>query len=153
MLCFTHNYIYIYIYLHFSIFVFLDKYIPRPVIFTAVYKMCIHLHLNNPEFLCLAAAGLPVWPKCHRVPWKSLRDLDLQEVPIDCNGHSIKHSDQNMNLCWTEIKRKSHNIRYNKLLKHTISEHTLTFNIFCDIKGLHSICNVICEDLGLDVMM
>lgn len=70
--------------------------------------------LNNPlfVFVCVAAAGRPSWPRCHCVPCQSAVDPEGQEVPTECRGQNTKHCDYDMNLCWNEIKRKSHNIRY-----------------------------------------
>ncbi|KAI4880159.1 hypothetical protein NFI96_031185, partial [Prochilodus magdalenae] len=61
--------------------------------------------------VCVAAAGRPSWPRCHCVPCQSAVDPEGQEVPTKCRGQNAKHSDHDMNLCWNEIKRKSHNIR------------------------------------------
>uniref|UniRef100_A0A8C2D6R6 Dystrophin related protein 2 n=1 Tax=Cyprinus carpio TaxID=7962 RepID=A0A8C2D6R6_CYPCA len=57
------------------------------------------------------AAGRPLWPGCHCVPCQSAVDPEGQELPTQCRGQRNKHPDHDMNLCWNEIKRKSHNIR------------------------------------------
>ncbi|XP_056126267.1 dystrophin-related protein 2 isoform X3 [Rhinichthys klamathensis goyatoka] len=57
------------------------------------------------------AAGRPSWPGCHCVPCQSAVDPEGQELPTQCRGQRNKHPDHDMNLCWNEIKRKSHNIR------------------------------------------
>lgn len=62
--------------------------------------------------LCVSAAGRPSWPGCHCVPCQSAADPEGQELPTQCRGQRNKHPDHDMNLCWNEIKRKSHNIRY-----------------------------------------
>ncbi|XP_029703259.1 dystrophin-related protein 2 isoform X3 [Takifugu rubripes] len=59
------------------------------------------------------AAGRPSWPGCHCVPCQSTADGDGQEDGTECRrlrGGS-SHQAGDMNLCWNEIKRKSHNIR------------------------------------------
>ncbi|GLD70363.1 dystrophin-related protein 2, partial [Lates japonicus] len=59
------------------------------------------------------AAGRPSWPGCHCVPCQSTVDGEGQEEGTECRrlrGGS-PHQTGDMNLCWNEIKRKSHNIR------------------------------------------
>ncbi|KAG8003917.1 Dystrophin-related protein 2 [Nibea albiflora] len=63
--------------------------------------------------MCTLAAGRPSWPGCHCVPCQSTVDGEGQEEGTECRrlrgGGS--HQTGEMNLCWNEIKRKSHNIR------------------------------------------
>lgn len=63
--------------------------------------------------VCAAAAGRPSWPGCHCVPCQSTVDGDGQEEGAECRRLRGGGSSQSgeMNLCWSEIKRKSHNIR------------------------------------------
>ncbi|KAK9518268.1 hypothetical protein VZT92_023579 [Zoarces viviparus] len=63
-------------------------------------------------FLSLAA-GRPSWPGCHCVPCQSTVDGEGQEEGAECRTlrGGGPHQTGEMNLCWNEIKRKSHNIR------------------------------------------
>ncbi|KAK6298385.1 hypothetical protein J4Q44_G00314400 [Coregonus suidteri] len=64
-------------------------------------------------FLSLTA-GRPGWPGCHCVPCQSTVDREGQEdgvVETECSRLGGHHPSGDMNLCWNEIKRKSHNIR------------------------------------------
>ncbi|TRY60115.1 hypothetical protein DNTS_006430, partial [Danionella cerebrum] len=56
-------------------------------------------------------AGRPSWPGCHCVPCQSAVDPEGLELATQCGGQKNKHQENEMNLCWNEIKRKSHNIR------------------------------------------
>lgn len=59
------------------------------------------------------AAGRPSWPGCHCVPCQSTVDGEGQEEGTECRrlrGGGPNQTGE-MNLCWNEIKRKSHNIR------------------------------------------
>ncbi|XP_037531441.1 dystrophin-related protein 2 [Nematolebias whitei] len=59
------------------------------------------------------AAGRPSWPGCRCVPCQSTVDGEGQKEGTECwrlRGGS-PHLTGDMNLCWNEIKRKSHNIR------------------------------------------
>ncbi|XP_056625465.1 dystrophin-related protein 2 isoform X2 [Triplophysa dalaica] len=69
------------------------------------------LHFHGFSRLAEKAAGRPSWPGCHCVPCQSAVDAEGQELPTQCRGQKINHTDHDMNLCWNEIKRKSHNIR------------------------------------------
>ncbi|XP_057205520.1 dystrophin-related protein 2 isoform X1 [Triplophysa rosa] len=69
------------------------------------------LHFHGFSRLTEKAAGRPSWPGCHCVPCQSVVDAEGQELPTQCRGQKKNHPDHDMNLCWNEIKRKSHNIR------------------------------------------
>ncbi|KAI3351611.1 hypothetical protein L3Q82_020452, partial [Scortum barcoo] len=58
-------------------------------------------------------AGRPSWPGCHCVPCQSTVDGEGQEEGTECRRlrGGAPHQPGEMNLCWNEIKRKSHNIR------------------------------------------
>ncbi|CAL8356225.1 unnamed protein product [Merluccius merluccius] len=67
-------------------------------------------------------AGRPSWPRCHCVPCQSAGDGEGPEEGAICRrlrggggggagGGGGKNQPADMNLCWNEIKRKSHNIR------------------------------------------
>ncbi|GAA6095282.1 uncharacterized protein K02A2.6-like [Tachysurus ichikawai] len=81
--------------------------------FAAVEVHCLAGLMDGFEFYgSQEAADQPLWPKCPCVPCKFAGHPEGQEVPIECSEYNIKPSDLLiMNLCWTEIKRKSHNIR------------------------------------------
>ncbi|TWW55767.1 hypothetical protein D4764_09G0008170 [Takifugu flavidus] len=73
----------------------------------------IHVSSRQTEKRQASPAGRPSWPGCHCVPCQSTADGDGQEDGTECRrlrGGS-SHQAGDMNLCWNEIKRKSHNIR------------------------------------------
>lgn len=78
--------------------------------------IAVHWCLNESILcvcVCVVAAGRPSWPGCHCVPCQSTVDGDGQEEGTECRrlkGGGL-HQPGDMNLCWNEIKRKSHNIR------------------------------------------
>uniref|UniRef100_A0AAV2ML21 Uncharacterized protein n=1 Tax=Knipowitschia caucasica TaxID=637954 RepID=A0AAV2ML21_KNICA len=59
------------------------------------------------------AAGRPSWPGCRCVPCQSTVDGEGQEEAAETRRlrGGGPHPSGDMNLCWNEIKRKSHNIR------------------------------------------
>ncbi|KAK1903995.1 Dystrophin-related protein 2 [Dissostichus eleginoides] len=61
----------------------------------------------------ISAAGRPSWPGCHCVPCQSTADGEGPEEGTECRRlkGGGPHQMGEMNLCWNEIKRKSHNIR------------------------------------------
>ncbi|PWA18812.1 hypothetical protein CCH79_00005675 [Gambusia affinis] len=61
----------------------------------------------------LSTAGRPSWPGCRCVPCQSTVDGEGSEEATECRRlrGSSSHQTGEMNLCWNEIKRKSHNIR------------------------------------------
>lgn len=66
-----------------------------------------------PAVCVFLAAGRPSWPGCHCVPCQSTVDGEGQEEGTECRrlrGGGPNQTGE-MNLCWNEIKRKSHNIR------------------------------------------
>lgn len=84
---------------------------------SALWDCNTHLGaLRSSPFLSnlFLAAGRPSWPGCHCVPCQSTVDGEGQEEGTECRrlrGGGGPHQTGEMNLCWNEIKRKSHNIR------------------------------------------
>ncbi|XP_018589112.2 dystrophin-related protein 2 isoform X2 [Scleropages formosus] len=53
----------------------------------------------------------PSWPRCRCAPTRQVEDTERQDVGTYCRERHAHHKDAAMNLCWSEIKRKSHTIR------------------------------------------
>ncbi|KAL4631626.1 dystrophin-related protein 2-like isoform X1 [Arapaima gigas] len=65
-----------------------------------------------PLLFCARSAPVwPSWPRCRCVPSRQLEEPERLGVVTYCRGRSARHKDAAMNLCWSEIKRKSHSIR------------------------------------------
>ncbi|KAI1902668.1 hypothetical protein AGOR_G00018350 [Albula goreensis] len=53
----------------------------------------------------------PSWPRCHCVLRQQTADPEVQELERKGIRQGREHVEGEMNFCWSEIKRKSHNIR------------------------------------------
>lgn len=112
----------------------------KMIIFCMIKNVWVQYECSYIMSLCVAAAGRPSWPGCHCVPCQSAVDAEGQELPTQCRGQKKNHPEDNMNLCWNEIKRKSHNIRYRIPVTSSLAGSYLpkTINLYIAEPGRHA---------------